>query len=444
MLDQIFSFLTLFEDYLWAFIGVPILMFLGIYLSVQSGFFQFRKMPYVFRHFFQLMKVREHNERGVHPLKAFFASVGGCIGVGNIAGICAAVQIGGPGALFWIWITAFAGMMIKYSEVYLGIRYRIPNNSGGYNGGPMYYLQRVFKGSLVPNLVCVLLCIYGVEVYQFSLVTDSIVVNVGINKYLVIGVLLALVLFAGAGGVRRVGNISSAIIPFFVVLYIGMGFWVLANNIGAIPHVFAQVFASAFTGSAAFGGFAGSTLMMAMSHGVRRGCYTGDLGVGYAAVIHSESNVKVPQEQASLAIMDIVLDTFFVCTTSVMLILVTDVWHQPLSSAMMVQTALAQYFPYMEFFMPLFIFLLGYSTINAYFCVGLKCADFISPLHGRKVYYAYSIVALIFFSFAGVNEAQTIMTISNGLLLMINCYGIFRLRKEISYEIEPEQAYIPT
>jgi alanine or glycine:cation symporter, AGCS family len=439
MIDQIFTVLNVFEDLLWGYLGVPLLLLVGSYLTFKSRFFQIRKLPSAIRRFVQLTKVREHNERGIHPLKAFFASVGGCVGVGNIAAICTAIQIGGPGALFWIWVTAIVGMMIKYSEIYLGLLYRVPNDSGGYNGGPMYFLQKVFKGSLVPKFICILLCIYGVEVYQFSVVTDSIVTNLGFNQYAVIAILLALVLFAGSGGVRRVGNISSAIIPFFVVLYICMGVWVLINNLGAIPSVMSQVFSNAFTGTAAIGGFAGSSIMLALSQGVRRGCYTGDLGVGYASVIHSESNVKVPEEQASLAIVDLVLDTFMICTTSVMLILVTDVWHEPISSGMLVQAALAQHFPYMHYFMPFFLFLLGYSTINAYFCVGLKCSDFVSPKYGRKIYYAYAIVSLVLFSFIGVNEAQTIMTIANGLLLVINCYGIFRLRNEISFALDKPQ-----
>lgn len=435
-INHIFYYLEGFEDLLWGYVGVPMLMILGIYLSIQSNFFQIRKLPYVIKKFISLLKVREHHERGIHPLKAFFACVGGCVGVGNIAGICTAVQIGGPGALLWIWATAIAGMLIKYSEVYLGLRYRVPNDKGGYNGGPMYFLQRVFKTQWVPNLVCLLLCIYGVEVYQFSIVTDSIVTNLNINQYVVIFSLLGLVIFAGSGGVRRVGNISSTIIPVFVVLYIGMGLWVLGNHLMDVPKMFIQVLGSAFSESAAIGGFVGSSLMLTISQGVRRGCYTGDLGVGYASVIHSESNIKVPQEQASLVIFDIFLDTFVICTTSVMLILVTGVWNQPMGAGMMVQAALGQYFPYMHFFMPLFLFLLGYSTINAYFCVGLKCAEYLSPTRGRPVYYVYAVFSLVLFSFVGVMQAQTVMTIANGLLLVINCYGIFRLRKEISYKLE--------
>jgi AGCS family alanine or glycine:cation symporter len=247
---------------------------------------------------------------------------------------------------------------------------------------------------------------------------------------------LGLVIFAGSGGIRRVGAISSAIIPFFVVLYIGMGSWVLLNNLPLIPDVLKQVFTTAFSESAAFGGFLGSTLMLTISQGVRRGCYTGDVGVGYASIIHSESLVKVPQEQAVLVIFDIFLDTFIICTTSVMIVLVGGVWHQPMEASMMVQTVLADYFPYMNFFMPFFLFLLGYSTINAYFCVGIKCAEYLYPKRGRAIYYVYATAALITFSFVGTNEAQSVMAIANGLLLVINCYGIFRLRNEVNFSLE--------
>lgn len=434
-ITQLFSFLDFFEDTLWGYLAVPLLLFVGAYLTFQSGFFQIRKLPHVIHLFFRLMRVREHGERGVHPLKAFFASVGGCVGVGNIAGICTAIQIGGPGALFWIWVTAIVGMIIKYSEVYLGLRYRIPNDQGGYNGGPMYFLQHAFKAKWIPGLVCVLLCIYGVEVYQFSVVTESVVTNFHANKYVVIATLLALVLYASSGGVRRVGAISSAIIPFFVFVYIGMGSWVLLNNLTIIPEVIGSVFGSAFSSTAAVGGFVGSALMTTISQGVRRGCYTGDLGVGYASVIHSESSMKVPEEQACLAVFDIFLDSFIVCTTSILLALLTQVWHEPISASMMVQTGLEKYFPHMNVFMPIFLFLLGYNTINAYFCVGLKCSEFLSPRLGKRIFYVYAVLALIIFSFVGVTQAQTVMTIAGGMLLVINCLGIFRLRREISFAV---------
>jgi len=238
MIDYLFLQLEFFENTLWGFVAVPTIILLGLFLSFQSRFVQIIKFPKIVKTFAGFMFLHDKTKGGVHPLQAFFACVGGCVGIGNIVGITTAVQIGGPGALVWIWVTAIAGMMIKYGEVFLGIRYRVPNPEGGYSGGPMYFLQRVFKTPFIPQLVCVLLCIYGVEVYQFNVIVNSVSSNIGMNSYLVLVVLLALVIFAGSGGVRRVGNISGFIIPFFVVMYIGMGAWVLIQNYQNIPHVF--------------------------------------------------------------------------------------------------------------------------------------------------------------------------------------------------------------
>lgn len=441
ILTAVNAHLEWLENFLWTFCGVPLVVLLGLYLSIKSGFFQIRHLPTVFKTFFGFLRLRgSDQERGIHPLKAFFAAVGGCVGIGNIVGICTAVQMGGPGALFWIWMTALAGMILKYSEVYLGLRYRLANGKGGYNGGPMYFLQAVFKNSWIPKLVCILLCVYGVEVYQFSVISTSITTNLGIHSYLVVALLLLLVIFAGSGGVRRVGSISSTSLPVFVLIYVGMGLWVLMHNIAVVPLVFKEVFTSAFSGHAAVGGFVGAGLMSTISHGIRRGCYTGDVGVGYASVIHSETSVQVPEKQASLAVFDIFLDTFIVCTTSLLIILTTGIWTEPIEAGMLIQSALGDYFPYMNFFMPLFLFMLGYNTINAYFCVGLKCAEHLSSRFGRPIYYAYAILALLIFSFMGTNQAQTVMAIAGVLLLMINGCGIFLLRHEISFNLSSAEA----
>lgn len=430
------SIVSFFEDFLWIYVGFPIIILLGLYFTFKTKAVQIRKFPQVVKIFFNLLLQGSQGKEGVHPIRAFFACVGGCIGVGNIVAICTAVQIGGPGALFWIWITALLGMTLKYSEVFLGIKYRVSNGKGGYSGGPMYYLKKIFKTQWVPSIICILLCVYGVEIYQFNIVTTSIVANFGINRYLVTLAVLGLVIFAGAGGVRRVGSISSAIIPVFLVMYMGMGSWVMIHHLDAIPGVLKEVLSSAFSGHAAIGGFAGSTIMMTISQGIRRGCYTGDVGVGYASVIHSESSVQSPSKQACLAIFDIFLDTFIICTTSVMLILVTGIWKEPVHESLLIQTVLSQYFPYMHLFMPFFLFLLGYSTIIAYFCVGMKSAEFLSPKRGRYYFYAFALVTLLTFSFVESKQAIAVMGLTQALLLVINVYGIFRLRKEIEFNFD--------
>lgn len=447
MTDLLSNLILDIENYLWAYAGVPAVILLGIVLTVQSRFAQIRNLPAAVKVFASFFKSDCPSNKGVPPLKAFFACIGGSVGVGNVVGVCTAVQIGGPGALFWIWVTAFAGAIVKYSEVYLGLRYRISDDQGGYAGGPMYYLRRAVDKPWVSGLVCVLLCLYGVEIFQFNVVTTSISTNLGLNLYVVVAVFLGLILFAGSGGVRRVGSISSALIPLFVFSYVGMASWVLLNHLSDLPGVFADVFSSAFSGHAAFGAFVGSTLISTISQGVRRGCYTGDIGIGYASVIHSQTSVTVPERQALLVIFEIFVDTFFICSSSVAVVLASGVWQEPIHGTMLVQTALSEFFPYMNYFMPFFLFLVGYATINAYFCVGLRCAEFLLPKRGRLLYQLYAIVALVGFSFADSTMAQSVMAIAGGLLLLMNSVGIFLLRKEISFDLssveESSRAPVP-
>lgn len=431
--NKIFIYLDRLDEYLWDF-GVVFIIAFGFYMTLTSRFFQLRKFPKIVKTFFSYMKFDSEKSRGVHPLKAFFTSIGGAIGIGNVVGVCTAVQIGGPGAVFWVWIAGFLGMLLKYSEVYLGILYRVHNKEGGYDGGPMYFLQKAYKSRWVPVLVCFLLCIYGTEIFMFGVMTDSISSNWSINKQIVMFVLLLLILLAGSGGVRRVGSICSAIVPMFVVLFVVMSVWVLITNLSVIPLLFKEIFLSAFTGHAAVGGFAGSSIMLTISQGIARGCYSGDIGVGYASIIHSESRVTQAERQAALSIFGIFLDTFLICTLSLFLILITGVWKEPIDESLLVQVALERFFPYMKFFMPFFLFLLGYSSMIAFFCVGLKCAKYLSSKWGKLFYYFYAVFALIFFSFFENRHALTVMSLSGVLLLMINVYGMFCLRRDIRFK----------
>lgn len=427
--------LTLLENidnFLWGYAVLPILLLLGSYLTFRSRFIQIRRFPHIFRTFFHSL-TSKHDGSGVHPLKAFFTCIGGCMGIGNVVAVCTATQIGGPGALFWIWVTAIVGMILKYSEVYLGMRHRVLDESGVYRGGPMYFLQKVFRQGWIPKVVCLLLCIYGVEIYQFSVVTENISVNFDLNKYIVALVLIALIIVISRKGVNQVGRIASVCIPCFIICYLGMGAWVFFQNLSVIPSVLHTVMQSAFTGHAALGAFAGSTILMAASQGMRRSCYAGDLAVGYASVIHSETGEVCPDRQASLAILEVFLDSFVICTTSVMLVLVTEVWNSPAEASLLVQNALAKYFPGMHVFMPLFLLLMGFTTIISYFCAGIKCAEFICAKSGRRIYYVYAFCSLLGFVWLPTSQALTIMSITAALLLMFNLYGIFRLRHEIGF-----------
>lgn len=434
MLAELFVLLEGFENLLWEYIGIPVIFILSIVLTVRSRFFLIRRFPQIAKLFWHC-STRPMSGDGIHPLKAFFTCVGGCIGIGNIVGICTAVQIGGPGALFWVWVTAICGAMMKYSEVYLGIRHRQSNDKGQYHGGPMYFLQKATRWRWVPGLVAILICVYGVEVYQFSVVVESVSINFGLNKFLVSMTLLGLVLAAVSGGIRRVSTISSIIVPVFVLAYLGAGSWILWQHLDTIPLVLKEVFVQAFSPSSAAGGLAGGSIALTMSQGVRRGCYTGDLGIGYASIVHSSSSGLSAVEQASLTVFDIILDTFVICTVSIMLILVTGVWREPITPELLVQSAFSAHFTGMEIIMPIFLALVGFSTVITYFCVGTTCARYVSPRYGTGTFYLYAVLALASCCFIDTAQAQTLMAIAGGLLLLINGAGIFCLRKEIIDQI---------
>lgn len=433
MLDSIYAYLAMLDNFLWTYLGFTLIALLGLYLSIKFRFAQLFKFHKITHLFFSMIGKQspDPEARGVHPLSAFFASIGGCIGVGNIVAVCTAVQIGGPGAIFWMWMAAFLGMVIKYSEVYLGVKFRVPDAFGGYSGGPMFYLQRTFRTPLVPILVAVFLAIYGTEIYMFNVVTDSIVTNFGAPKLLVVGGLLFLVFYAASGGVDRVGKLSSVMIPLFLVVFMTMTLWVLFQNSEKLGPAFVELIQSAFTSHAAVGAFTGSGLMLTIAQGMARGSYTGDIGIGYASVVQAETRETDPKQQANLAIFGIFLDTFVICSLSTLLIFVTGVWQEPIPAGYLVQTALARFFPYMNVFMPFFLFLLGYSTIIAFFVVGLKCAKFLSPRWGSTVYHLYASIAFVAFSYIDQTKALTIMSISGVCLVVLNLIGIYKLRREI-------------
>lgn len=432
MIQSLFDILTQIDQFFWGYVAFTLIMIFGGYLTYAMRFFQIRALPSIIRTFVHIIKTKNTGLRGIHPLTLFFASVGGMVGIGNIVGIVTALQLGGPGALFWTWVAALIGSTIKYSEIILGVKYRVPNDHGGYDGGPVYFLKAAFKNRFIPLAAAMLLCIYGVEIYQFSVVTESLSSNWNVNRYLIVVLFLALVMYAGMGGVKRIGKICSTIMPFFLISYLFMSLWILFQEAHLLPDLLQSVFRSAFSGHAALGGFVGSSTLLSIQQGTARAAYSSDIGIGYDSIIQSESNMAYPEKQASLAILGIFVDNL-ICTMSILVVLVSGVWTATpaFEASQLAQTALSKYFPSMQFFMPFFLLILGYTTIITYFCVGLKCARFVFPKHGQKIYYGYALVAFVFFSFFDQTHALLMMSLSGALLLSCNLLGIFRLRHEV-------------
>lgn len=436
MLSSIFSFLDRADDLFWVYGGVPTLMLVGIYFTLISKGFQLTKFPLVLKNFYKIIFDTSADKHGIRPLYVFFASIGGCIGIGNVVGVCTAVQYGGPGAVFWMWVAGFFGMLVKYAEIYLGMKYRISDNKGGYVGGPIIYLQQLPGGKWLANIVAFLLCIYGLEVYIFRTITDSAIEGWGVYPPVAIFTLIALVILVGEGGINLVGKVSSRVLPAFLTAFVFMSLFVFIVNIQQFPAMLYSIFSSAFSSHAAIGAFAGCSVILTLSQGVRRACYTGDLGVGYASIIHSQTSEIDPSREASMGIMAIFLDTFVICSLSLFLILLTGTWHSGVHEKMMVAKALSIYFPFVQVLWPFFIFLLGYTSLTSFYAVGKNAASFLFGLKGEKIYpFIATILFIIFPYFGDMSHAMIFMSITGALLLMFNVYGIIRLSDKIKFNL---------
>jgi alanine or glycine:cation symporter, AGCS family len=440
MIHEAFQLLGLAEDFLWGYIGFPIIVFLGLYLSFRTKFIQIRRFPSIFRNFVAAFSRQEGDSpTALHPIRAFFASIGGSLGIGNVVCVAAAVKIGGPGTIVWIWVTAIIGSLIKYSEVYLGMSRRRVTEDGTVRGGPMFFLKDAFGVSWPSTLFCLFICLYSVEIYQFGVVASVASRAIGVSKWVTALALLSIIVLVERGGFRRIGLIASILVPCVVVMYVAMGSYVLIANFDHLPAVISDILHSAFSARAAEGGFVGSTLLMAMSHGVRRGCYSSDIGVGYASIIHSASSARTPAKQASLLIFEVFMDTFFVCTMSVLLVLVTGTWTEDVDSLLLIQESLGKYFPHMDIFMPFFLSLLGYSVISTYFSTGMYTMRYLFPGWGPKLYYVYAVVAFITFSFVENSQAISMMAVVGFFLLTLNAAGIWKLRHSLSFALDRDE-----
>lgn len=427
-----FSVIELLERVLWDYAAIGLIFTAGAYLTLRSRFYQIRVLFKAKTHISALISAGKE-KAGIHPIQLYFASIGGMLGLGNLVSIMTTVTIGGPGSLVWLWITSFAGMIIKYSEIYLGIKYRVPHKKHGFDGGPMYYLEVAFNNKILPTIFCILLCIYGVEVFQFLTIADIIKDVADVSKETSILILLCLVLLSAIGGVKRLAAICSTLMPPFIITYLLIGLWIIIDHWSALPSILASVFSSAFTGHAAVGGFVGSTMILAAHHGVSRAVYSGDIGLGYDATVQSETKIPVPEEQARIAIFSLFSDAI-ICTTTILIVLCTGVWKiDGMQLSEYLPLALSNYVPYVKIFTSLLFFVAGFVTITAYLVVGQKCAAFLSPKFGKRIYMAYAIFAFIFFSFYDQTQTMTVMSLSGAALVICNVLGILKLSKEVKF-----------
>jgi alanine or glycine:cation symporter, AGCS family len=337
MVEQIAAANSWLNGYVWGWPMIVLLLGTGVLLTVLTGAVQFRYLGFALVEVLGKLRQKKSDEPGsVSPFQAVATALASTVGVGNIAGVATAISIGGPGALFWLWVSGLLGMCTKFAEIVVALHYREVDSTGTMRGGAMYTLKNglglPWLGTVFAGLVAV--AAFGIgNMVQANSVADSLRASFGITPA-VTGIVLAIVTAVVIlGGIRRIGEVTEILVPFMALLYIGGGIVILLRFAGAVPGAIALVFESAFSGAAATGGFAGATVMMALRYGVARGLFSNEAGLGSAPMVHAAARTDHPVRQGLYGIFEVFVDTLLVCTVTGLTILATGVWSSGATGA---------------------------------------------------------------------------------------------------------------
>ncbi|MDO5671078.1 MAG: sodium:alanine symporter family protein [Corynebacterium sp.] len=313
------------------FVLIPLLLGTGLYLTIRLGGIQFRTLGRAMRH--GLIDNSDTDGKGdISNYQALTTALAATVGVGNIVGVATAISVGGPGALFWIWVTGLVGMASKYTEAFLGVRFRTTDAKGEISGGPQYYLKRGISGPVgqilgVSFAIFAVIASFGIgNLTQANAVASNMEGTFGIDP-MITGVIIFI--FVGAvllGGIQAIGRITAAFVPMMIVLYITAGIIVLIIQAGQIPAALALIFTDAFTGTAATGGFVGAGIMLAIQFGVARGIFSNESGMGSAAIAAAAAKTSHPVRQGLVSMTQTFIDTLIVVTITGLVIVTAGVW----------------------------------------------------------------------------------------------------------------------
>ncbi len=404
----------------------------GVYLTTRTNFMSITKIGYVLKN--TLLKMFEKTTVGegeITPFQAVATALAATIGIGNIAGVATAIALGGPGAVFWMWVSAIFGMATKYGEVVLAIKYREKTPDGRFVGGPMYYIRNGLNLKWLAAIFAFFgaLAAFGIgNMTQANSVAAAMEATFGANK-LVSGIVLAVATAAVVlGGLKRIAQVTERLVPFMAAFYIIGGIIILIINASSIPAAFGFIFSSAFTGTAAVGGFAGSTIMMATRYGVARGVFSNEAGLGSAPIAHAAATTDSAVKQGLWGIFEVFMDTIVVCSITALSIVVTGVWQTGETGAALTTAAFNEGLPGPGgIIVAVGVLLFAYSTILSWEYYGERCAEY---LFGSKAIMPYRVIWIPFILIGAIGGLVTIWDIAdtlNGLMAIPNLIGLLGL-----------------
>ena len=324
-----------YNNYVGGYLILFLLIPTGIWFAFRLRFINITKIPHAIK-----VVSGHYDSKGtagdVNHFKALTTALSATVGTGNIVGVAMAIYLGGPGSVFWIWVTGFLGMMLKYSEVTLAQKFRRFNSDGTVSGGPMYYMEYGLKDKLgkwakILALIfasATILCSLGTgNMAQSNSMSDAMFTAYSIPTWISGVVITVLVLMVIIGGLKRIGDVTARLVPFMAIVYVGATLLVLIAEYDRLPAAFQSIISGAFTGTAATGGFVGSTIIMTMIWGVRRGLFSNEAGQGSAPIAHAAARTKYPAREGVVSLLEPMIDTIVICTMTAMMIIVTDSWQ---------------------------------------------------------------------------------------------------------------------
>ena len=446
MLEFITQINAAVNNFVWGVPAMICIIGVGLYLSVRTGFLQFRKFGYSIKMTLgRLFHKKEAAEGSITPFQAVCTALAATVGTGNIAGVAGAIAIGGPGAVFWMWISALLGMCTKFSEVTLAVHYREKNAHGDWVGGPIYYIKnglgKKWQWLAVIYAVLGVLTVFGTgnatQVNTITAAIDSALLNYNVisedsvfSLNLVLGIVImciaALVLL---GGIKRIGKVTEKLVPFMALLYILLALGVIVIHIDSVPEVFRSIVEGAFSPASVTGGAVGS-FFLSMKKGVARGIFSNEAGLGTGSIAHASSDVKDPVQQGLFGIFEVFIDTIVVCTMTALVILCsgTDFTYGVDAGAeLTISGFTAAYGNWVSIFTAVALCCFAFSTIIGWGLYGSRCIEFIfGPKVIRPFMIVYALVAILGATM-DLGLLWSIAETFNGLMSIPNLIALFLL-----------------
>lgn len=447
MLQTVEHINSIVNDFVWGVPAMVCIIGVGLVLSFRTGFIQFRKFVYALKNTIGKLFAKKAvaKEGSITPFQAVCTALAATIGTGNIAGVAGAIAIGGPGAVFWMWISALLGMCTKFAEVTLAVHFREKNEAGDYVGGPMYYIKNgLGKGWMwMASLYAILgaLTVLGTgnatQVNTIVASIDTALTSQGVIEAsqlglvnLIIGIVIAiLVAIVLLGGIKRIGSVTEKLVPFMAVLYIILAIGVVGFHASAVPEVFKSIFAGAFNPSAFTGGVVGS-LFIAMRRGVSRGIFSNEAGIGTGSIAHACADTDEPVAQGMYGIFEVFADTIVVCTLTALVILCSGVgitFGEAAGAELTISGFIATYGNWVSIFTAVAMCCFAFSTILGWGLYGARCIEFV---FGHKIvksfYIVYALVAIVGAT-VDLGIIWGIADTCNGLMAIPNLVALFLL-----------------